>query len=411
MITAPDIQRAEQGRHDDTGRGPGSLVTICCSALALAAALATGCGAPLEAPLATPDIDTLPGGVVHVRNSGPSAWRDTGGWRLVLDLVIQPPEGDPFEIHRGYRFQGSNLVAVDHEGRIYLADGPPAIVLVFGPDGRGMARVGREGDGPGEFRAPGVLVVRDTLVVPSGEGHRAVTTFRLDGTPIARWHAPSGSWVGPAHGDTTGAMTLLDLLAQPPALRRVGLDGAPRPGFKMPRSAEPPGTTHPEAILVTTEGYLVAGLPQRGRWAVVRAPADTLRIVVAPDGIVPLTDSAIAAARERERLRQQNPMLRQMGGGTPRPIPSHTPSWGAPLLDQDGRWWIGRHATTGAIDRWDLFTADGVLLGAVARPPELAHVSLTALRWGAGRLHAVSTLWGESERPAILVFRLETSRP
>lgn len=383
---------------------------LCRSGVGGAAALALACAAP-EAPLATPAFDTLPGGVVTVHNSGPSAWRGADERRLVLDLVIQPPEGDPFEIQRGYRFPGQNLVAVDQEGRIYLADGPPAVVLVFGPDGESLRKVGREGDGPGEFRAPGVLVVRDTLVVLSGEGHRAVTTFRLDGLPIARWHAPSGFMVAPAHGDTAGTLTVPDLLARPPALRRVGLDGATRSGFLIPLADDPPGSFSPEAILITADGNLVAGLPRRARWAIVRSPADTLRIVTAPDEIVPLTDSAIAALRESERLRLQNPMARQMGGGTPRPIPSHTLSWNAPMFDHDGRWWIGRYASTGAIDRWDLFTAEGVLLGTVSRPVELVGIPASALRWGAGRLHAVVSTWGATERPALLVFRLESARP
>ncbi len=45
-------------------------------------------------------------------------------------------------------------VAFDRRGRVYVADDLNHRVAVFGPDGRFIATVGREGSGPGEFTNP-----------------------------------------------------------------------------------------------------------------------------------------------------------------------------------------------------------------------------------------------------------------
>src|SRR5690606_36019662 len=40
--------------------------------------------------LAEPVIDTLGNGVIQVTNSGPTAWADTNGWKIVLEREIRP---------------------------------------------------------------------------------------------------------------------------------------------------------------------------------------------------------------------------------------------------------------------------------------------------------------------------------
>ena len=55
------------------------------------------CGGGNDRP-STVVIDTLPGGVEHVRNTGPSAWPGMEGWRLELEQVIAPEAGAPGEL-------------------------------------------------------------------------------------------------------------------------------------------------------------------------------------------------------------------------------------------------------------------------------------------------------------------------
>lgn len=63
--------------------------------------------------------------------------------------------------------------AFDARGRLYISDFQDAQVVVLGSDGRVLGRIGRRGDGPGEFRAPtgpvvgpdGALYVRNLVAV------------------------------------------------------------------------------------------------------------------------------------------------------------------------------------------------------------------------------------------------------
>ncbi|MBE0565850.1 MAG: hypothetical protein IH621_07845 [Krumholzibacteria bacterium] len=84
-------------------------------------------------------------------------------------------------------------VAIDASGDAYLLDGQLADVKVMAPDGRLLRVLGRSGDGPGEFRAPGeVFFLPDSsLAVVSKMGglikridHVSgleIGTFRLNG--------------------------------------------------------------------------------------------------------------------------------------------------------------------------------------------------------------------------------------
>ena len=67
-------------------------------------------------------------------------------------------------------------VAADGDRTVYVADGIGDLVRAYAPDGRYLGTVGREGDGPGEFR-----YLRGIGVASSGEltvrGHFRVSLF------------------------------------------------------------------------------------------------------------------------------------------------------------------------------------------------------------------------------------------
>ena len=53
-------------------------------------------------------------------------------------------------------------LAIDDAGRVYISDFQDPRIVVFGPDGRHLATIGRKGKGPGEFTAPtGPVIARD----------------------------------------------------------------------------------------------------------------------------------------------------------------------------------------------------------------------------------------------------------
>jgi DNA-binding beta-propeller fold protein YncE len=79
-------------------------------------------------------------------------------------------------------------VAVDEQGRVYVADYGNHRVCVFDAEGRFIDGWGREGGGPGEFRLPSGVAVdgRGRVYVADGGNHR-VQVFDDAGRFLARW--------------------------------------------------------------------------------------------------------------------------------------------------------------------------------------------------------------------------------
>lgn len=131
----------------------------------IAASLATGC-----AESATPDtrvrVDTLPGGMVRTMSSHPV---DSGRWALTAVRDIQPAELAPGEL-----FDPQDVVVAD-DGSVLVADTKPTVVKVYDPAGALVRVIGREGSGPGEFRAAYLAILGDTLVVQDAANTRATT--------------------------------------------------------------------------------------------------------------------------------------------------------------------------------------------------------------------------------------------
>lgn len=108
---------------------------------------------------------------------------DGGGAPGVFDIHLPPPTvlvsleseliGHPTDID------------VDASGRVWVADSRNRRLLVVDPAGGEPRLIGREGEGPGEFRAPARLAIADTLVHVVDAGNARVQQYRLDGTHVA----------------------------------------------------------------------------------------------------------------------------------------------------------------------------------------------------------------------------------
>ena len=121
------------------------------SALALAALLPACTMTGDDAPERAIRIDTLPGGVVHVRNPAPA--RDSASIEHArLVATIGEVEGeDAYILGQVY------AVSVGPDRRIYVVDAQAHEVRVFDLDGRHVRTLGREGEGPGELANPMAL--------------------------------------------------------------------------------------------------------------------------------------------------------------------------------------------------------------------------------------------------------------
>lgn len=90
-------------------------------------------------------------------------------------------------------------VKTDAQGHLLLLDSQLAEVHVYGPDGKHLATLGREGDGPGETRRPGdmALLPDGTAALVQGFPGRLVK-IAPDGTPAGQvTYSPPG---GPTAG-------------------------------------------------------------------------------------------------------------------------------------------------------------------------------------------------------------------
>ncbi|WP_337171613.1 6-bladed beta-propeller [Gemmatimonas aurantiaca] len=71
-------------------------------------------------------------------------------------------------------------LAIDHAGRIVLADASERTVRIHAPDGRLLKLIGRSGDGPGEFREPRFIMALSGNELAIGEGTGKLHVFRND---------------------------------------------------------------------------------------------------------------------------------------------------------------------------------------------------------------------------------------
>jgi hypothetical protein len=154
-----------------------SLVAICCLALAGATTVS-------QAGEWNGSIETREG-VEYVLNSKtgldePLALTLKELWRIGGDTESE----DEF-------FGVINQVATDHDGNVYVLDRQLSEVKVYSPDGAYLKTIGREGEGPGEFRQP-----LDMFFLPNGNlgvlqlAPGRIVTFGSDGEPAGDYPTP-----------------------------------------------------------------------------------------------------------------------------------------------------------------------------------------------------------------------------
>lgn len=78
-------------------------------------------------------------------------------------------------------------LAVDSDGRVYVVDAQARQINVFSADGDFLRTLGRQGEGPGEFREP-----RGLVLMPDG----AIGVVREEPPAILRFRASDGSFLG-----------------------------------------------------------------------------------------------------------------------------------------------------------------------------------------------------------------------
>ncbi len=211
------------------------------------------------------------------------------------------------------QFGSVRKVAFDGAGRLHVFDTQADRIYVVGTDGELVRGIGREGEGPGEFRdAVEMVVMEDGRVVVVDMGHRAYQVFDANGefqrmvrmggdpsyTAVAAHMAQRGT---DAVVTSTGGGTMMAL-----SVRSVAGAGRPKPADPTTRAIERVILSGEEVVKDTiAEGWRPAsadplsGMVRMGDGAVsVREwsgpPVFTpqLHWGVLPDGMVAFSDSS-----------------------------------------------------------------------------------------------------------------------
>jgi hypothetical protein len=304
--------------------------------------------------------DTV-GDTVIVRTVSGNAWGAAA--RLVADLTIGQPDGpDEYLIGR------VASIAVGPNGDLYVFDSHVRALRQYAPDGRLIRSIGREGAGPGEFRAPdaGLAVLPDGRLLLRDPGNGRINVYADDGTPLTSWRLPGGlSTTRPLFTDTVGnAYTRFILDSDVAAtdyrygLRRYGPDGdtgtslaAPVLAYETPtlvatrrfgdrvghRTVTVPFTPGTSWTL-SPLGYFVAGLSTRYAVDLLIGPDRVLRIERAEWEPVRVSDG-----ERHEQERYWTAFLRDFEPGwrwNSDPIPDTKPPFSDIFVAREGRLWV-----------------------------------------------------------------------
>jgi hypothetical protein len=161
--------------------------------LALSAVIFAGCGSgpPVAVELTAVARDTAGFGVLELSHTLNVVAAAANAYEIEPDLIVGGGDDNWFG-------RVADVAALGG-GRFAVLDEMEKHVQVFDSVGRPEARIGRPGDGPGEYRQPWALTeVGGRIVVRQNEPGRAFTVFGPQGDLLATGPAePAGDWSRP----------------------------------------------------------------------------------------------------------------------------------------------------------------------------------------------------------------------
>lgn len=384
--------------------------------------LLAGCGGAQATNLARARIDTLPGGRVEVSNEGPTSWTDS------LDVLVeegrfQGEDGTPAELGE------PRSIAVDEAGRIYIVDSKPAAIKVFTPDGKLIRSIGREGEGPGEFRV-GFIAVRGGHLVLHDPQVARTSVFDTAGNYLRGWHSSCCYWTDIQLDKQNRISVPSTGRAKPGEQRgtsyvRWSLEGTVLDTLWVPR--RDPGKTWtvelkrggksvmamstgvpfmPQTTLALhPEGGFVYGWT--GQYRVVRSATgqDSLRIFGRS-----WTPDAISDERRKAEVESKIKQTAEAFGEENarsafklEDVPGTLPAYLNLRVDEASRVWVRRYGVADTLrTSYDVFDSTGAFLGPVTIPLKLNEWGLQA--WTRDALVAI--IEDAEGRPTVVRLRL-----
>ncbi|WP_420127741.1 6-bladed beta-propeller [Longimicrobium sp.] len=372
-------------------------------------------------------------GIRIVQNDAP-AWKQGQEWRVSAEPVtdIGVAEGD---VHQQFaRIADAQRLS---DGTLLVADGQANELRAFDAQGKYLRTVGRSGGGPGEFKAVELmyLLPGDTVAVfdymggrlsyfaPTGAFVRGVTLQPVDGKLPPRplgFFSDGRMLVKPLYNpnfvdsprrtrDTvalavySAAGTQAASLGRVPGEESVTITGGEGGNQMMVRDQPPFGLATSFAVQGTR---LLVGDPARYELVERRPDGAVARLIRRAGEREPVTQADRDAAIALRRERMDDPRFRQIQEQLIKGItfPEHKPFFTDLRMDPAGNAWVRRPADPDAETPWDVFDAEGRLLGTVTTPAGLRVTQI-------GADFIVGTWSDEMDVPHVRVHRLEKPRP
>jgi hypothetical protein len=361
------------------------------AAFLLLAACSGGGNAPDSVTLAVRDS----AGISIIENHIDTAAVRTG-WELGEQPELTIGGGEAPEASQLYSVRGAARLS---DGRIAVADAGSKEIRVFDSGGRPLARFGREGEGPGEFKDPFLAgrTTGDTLVVFDA-GLRRVSIFSADsgfirsyqvgleggGYPIAQGILSDGSlaigggmYFSNAEGFPSGALRPPSkyLVIAPDGSLGADLGEFPAAEMFAKRSANgfqaisiPLGRVTGFAAssdhlwLGTGDTWELRGYGKTGvleRIIRVERPLEPVTAAVRAAAI----EERVADAASENEARSQRALLSEL------PFPSELPPYELFRTDALDHLWVGEFAPPGEDARnWTIFDPSGRAVGRITLP-------------------------------------------
>lgn len=285
------------------------------------------------------------------------------------------------------------------DGRIAVANAGTGEIRIFDPSGRHLSTLGREGDGPGEFRGLDALWAAsgDSLIAFDGARKR-ITVFDPNGRVAATHPLPDVPTDDPSSTQLAGRFASGELLVKAvPHVTPATAPGMHRAAaaYARARPGGPPsaiGTFFDSETWIVRQGAGTAGyaIPfgraartAVGGGAFYFGDAESYEIRRhEPDGRlemvirrrhepVAVTDADLSDYRSRllEGMAGEPKMrLERVLDAVPRP--KSKPAFGRMLVDRDGALWVlETSASPDDPPQWSVFDQEGAWRGTVSLPP------------------------------------------
>ena len=322
------------------------------SLLAAVAACSSGDGAD-SGPRWEAAVDTI-GDTVVVRTVSGQVWESDR--QLVSEVSVGVLEGAD-----EYQFGNVRAFAVDESGRIFVFDAHVPALRVYSPDGTWLHDIGREGEGPGEYKQPdsGLAILPDGNVAIRDPGNGRIAIYSPEGDYLA-YHRIAGSFntSRPMVADTSGALVTfiitnlgasvfewergharyhadgtVDTLSMPDLEYEEAMVSAQRENSSSTSNVP---FTPEQVVAYSPYGYYVVGISEDFTFDLLR-PAAVLRIQKSFEP-VPVDPGEASAERERmtDNFRQNYPGWKWNGPS----IPDFKPAYDQFYVGEDERIWV-----------------------------------------------------------------------